>query len=292
MDKNLTALMSCFARAWHSENSNVKVADDYLAKKLLSEEEYAEISKNLADGVAFFDSDFKGTSGQAVARAVTKTIAPSVLARTAFAEQALSADKKLGLSQYLIFASGYDSYACRSNGVKCFEFDMPKMIDDKISRLKRAGIDCSDVTYIKTDFNKGNLRTALTENGINFSEKVFCSMLGISYYLEKEAFWQTVSTVSELMCEGSTLVFDYPSPKDSEKKASLGALAAGAGEKMLSEYSYSEVESRLEKCGLKIYEHLGSSEADTRFFAEYNQKNPEFPMHAPDGVNYCLAVLK
>ena len=32
---NMTALISCFARCYHTENSNIKIYDDVLARKMV-----------------------------------------------------------------------------------------------------------------------------------------------------------------------------------------------------------------------------------------------------------------
>ena len=39
-EKNMTALVCCFARAYHNKNSNIKIYEDNLAEKILSKEEY------------------------------------------------------------------------------------------------------------------------------------------------------------------------------------------------------------------------------------------------------------
>ena len=41
-----------------------------------------------------------------------------------------------------------------------------------------------------------------------------------------------------------------------------------------------------------VYEHMNAAEAAEAFFREYNQKNAEHMMTAPEGVGYCLAVKK
>lgn len=38
MNKNMTALVSCFARCYHTKNSIVKIYNDELAGKLLSKQ--------------------------------------------------------------------------------------------------------------------------------------------------------------------------------------------------------------------------------------------------------------
>ena len=46
-NKNLTALISCFARAYHYKNSINPILKDDLANKILLKEEYDLISKNI-----------------------------------------------------------------------------------------------------------------------------------------------------------------------------------------------------------------------------------------------------
>jgi hypothetical protein len=50
------------------------------------------------------------------------------------------------------------------------------------------------------------------------------------------------------------------------------------------------MEALLSKEGFLIYEHMNAAEATEAFFREYNQKNAERSMTAPEGVGYCLAV--
>ena len=48
---NMTALVSCFARAYHYKNSERPVFADSVAEKLLTAEEYAAISRKMAQGI-------------------------------------------------------------------------------------------------------------------------------------------------------------------------------------------------------------------------------------------------
>lgn len=75
-EKNMTALVCCFARAYHTKNSNIKIYEDNLA--------------------------------------------PSILARSAFTAKSIQRDKRLGLKQYLIFASGYDIYGYSDKELQCY----------------------------------------------------------------------------------------------------------------------------------------------------------------------------
>lgn len=108
-----------------------------MAKKILSKEEYSNISKEMIKGIKFFNSSFVGSYEDALKQIVNNQLSPSVLGRSAFYERFLKNVYKLGCKQYLIFASGYDTFGYRNNlnDLKVFEIDRETMINDKISRL-------------------------------------------------------------------------------------------------------------------------------------------------------------
>ena len=64
-NKSMTAHICAFLRAYHSENNEVKIFDDFIAKRMLSEEEYQMISYNMSNGILFFNKDFKGDKQEA-----------------------------------------------------------------------------------------------------------------------------------------------------------------------------------------------------------------------------------
>ena len=53
MNKNMTALVSAFARIYHTKNSNIKIYNDMYAEKIITEDEYNEISTNMKNGISF-----------------------------------------------------------------------------------------------------------------------------------------------------------------------------------------------------------------------------------------------
>ena len=98
--------------------------------------------------------------------------------------------------------------------------------------------------------------------------------------------------ISSFACEGASICFDYPLAEDGAESRRNRELAAAAGEPMKAQYSYDEMEALLSKAGFLIYEHMNAAEATETFFREYNHKNVEHSMTAPEGVGYCLAVKK
>ena len=141
---NMTALVSCFARAYHHKNSERPVFADSVAEKLLTAEEYAAISRNMAQGIGYFAPGFKGTPEGALRLIVNRQLAPSVLARSAFCERAIdNAVRRLGCRQVVIYACGYDTFSLRldNQALTVYELDRPEMIADRWKRIARTGLE-------------------------------------------------------------------------------------------------------------------------------------------------------
>lgn len=60
MLNNMTALISCFARSYHTETSNIKIYDDKFAREMLSDKEYKNISYSMTGEIEFFNADYRG----------------------------------------------------------------------------------------------------------------------------------------------------------------------------------------------------------------------------------------
>ncbi len=279
---NMTALVSCFVRAYHTENSNIKVYNDAFASKILTKEEYFNIASNMTSGIKFFNPNYEGD--EPLKWIVNNNIGPSVLARAAFNEKHLFNDIKLGLEQYVIIASGYDTIGYKVNKkIRVFELDKKEIIEDKIKRTKN--FDNENISYISCDFNE-NWILDLLNSGYDKNKKTFCSLLGISYYLPKSTFSKTIKLLSDNMPKGSSIIFDYPNEYKETKTEELAKLA---NEEMKSNYSYDEILKIAELSNMQIYEHLESVQIDNTYFYDYNTLNT-IKLKAPKGVSYCLLV--
>lgn len=87
---SMTALVSAFARAYHTRREGAKIFDDKYARLLLSTEEYGQIGAHMAAGVSFFDPAFRGDAGDALRRVMDGYLSPTPLARAAFAAEELA----------------------------------------------------------------------------------------------------------------------------------------------------------------------------------------------------------
>lgn len=212
---SITALMSSFGRAFHTENEEHPVFRDFLAKELMTAEEYTAVLT--------------------------------------------------GTKQYVILGAGMDTFAFREpeflSKYRVFEVDHPLTQADKLERITRASWTIPDnLTFVPVDFTKDSLRERLIAAGFNPSAKSFFSWLGVTYYLSAEAIDTMLSALSSICADGSTLVFDYPDENffdAPEKRVQNTIMMAKAGsEPMQSVFSYSELETLLQKHGFLIYELL------------------------------------
>jgi methyltransferase (TIGR00027 family) len=300
---NMTALVSAFARAYHSKNNEIKVFDDSLAAKILTEKEYWQISSSMVQGIHYFNPDFIGSYKEALRWIVDNQLSPSPLGRAAYTEKMLENAVKIGAKQYLIFAAGFDTFAYRqpiyANKLEIFEIDRPLASVEKQKRAKLINNKAIvNLNYIQADFSipdwQDNLLLCPTFDRSAIS---FCSLLGVSYYLSRNNFRNTILSISNLVPNGSSIVFDYPDQNTfteyaSERVRKQLAMTRTVNEAMCASYSYMEMEQILAEYGFLIYEHLEPQEITEQYFKEYNLANPKYPIIAFENVNYCLGTKK
>lgn len=287
--EHMTAKVSCFARAYHYKNNATHIFEDKAAKDLLGND-YEKIAQSMSEGLQFFFPDFEGTKEEGLRLIVDKQLSPSVLARSAYCESKLVDTRRDGGTQYLIFASGYDTFSIRNEDqlLSVYELDLPEVIADKIERIKNAGMR-SRAKYIPCDLSENVWKDKLKKAGYDAAGQSFASLLGISYYLGKEEFQKLLMNINEVMASGSVICFDYPSTDESNETRKNQMLACGAGEQMKALYSYEEIKSFLQQCGFELTEHKNEQEITKEYFSNYNSCNPTHYMQAPMGVAYVLA---
>lgn len=290
--ENLTAKVSCFARAYHYQNNTAHIFADKAAGLLLGEE-YDRIAQSMTQGIGFFLPGFKGTPEEGLRLIVDRQLSPSVLGRSAYCEKMLENEARLGCRQIVVFASGYDTFAIRSGNesLSVYELDLPEMLTDKKQRIANAGLT-SQAIYVPCDLSERLWKDLMINHGFHHDRKSFGSMLGISYYLSKDEFRRLLAAWGGMICEGSAICFDYQSRENSPETTKNQVLAHGAGEVMKAQYDALEIEALLEECGFLVYEQLDHVKMTEQYFSDYNQRNPEHSMKAPSGVCYILAVRK
>lgn len=289
--KNMTALVSAFARVFHAKNNTFPIYSEGIEGGIISESEYIFISEHMKKGIKFFNPNFTGSKEEALRWIVDNNLSPSVLARSILSESVLKNMMNLGCKQFIVFASGYDTmgYKKELSNINVFELDREEMILDKKHRIEEKRIDNRNVNYISCDFEKEDWIDSLLESKYRREDLSFSTLLGISYYLSKKDFEKMIRFISNSISSGSTIVFDYPTYDECVESTKNEELAKESKENMKSKYTYSDIELILEKNGLFIVEHLNNEMIDEQYFAFYNKVNQEHIIKAPTGVAYCIA---
>ena len=277
---SMTALVSAFARAYHTRREGAKIFQDKYAGLLLSNKEYQQIGTHMAAGVSFFDPAFRGDADAALRRVMDGYLSPTPLARAAFAAEELA---RSGAAQVLSLAAGYDTVGYDS-GLPVFEADRPEVLADKRSRLERAGLMTNDLRLMPADLSQQGWAAQVTAAGFDTGKTTFCAVMGLSYYLTEAEMALLLREASSLLSCGSRMVLDVPTAA----QRCQGALAAQAGEAMKAVYDSNILGRMARSCGLRLASYLSPQEIQMRFFDPYNAETPHFPMYAPADVAYCV----
>ncbi|WP_313799618.1 class I SAM-dependent methyltransferase [Cytobacillus sp.] len=299
--ESLTSLVSAFGRAYHSQFDTPRIFDDFLAKELITEDEFLDIKKNMIQGIQFFNKDiaerFKDNPDEVLKWITQVQLSPTPLARAAYCESVLLNEIELGVKQYVILGAGLDTFSFRypelSSSLNIFEVDHPITQKFKKKRIADAQLEIpNNLHFVPMDFTKEFSNAVLAEAGCKL-EKTFFSLLGVTYYLTKKEIKDLIGNLFNQLPSGSSIVFDYADEHLlhesglSNRVKNMVAMAAVGGEPMKSCFSYSEMESLLEDVGLLIYEHLTPMEIDDRYFC-----NREDYLSAFETIHYIHAVKR
>ena len=117
---------------------------------------------------------------------VEGVLAPPVLARGAFCEDALTTAVRLGCGQYVLFGVGYDTFPlrCPWPGLRLFALDRPEVLSDRARRRDRAGLkETCPTVHVPCDLSREGWQTVLLDGGFDRRRPAFGSLLGLVYYL-------------------------------------------------------------------------------------------------------------
>lgn len=279
-ESSLTSLVSAFGRAYHSKYDSPKILDDFIACQFISDEEFSAIGNNMINGIQFFNNDIGqkfNNNPEEILKWITQVqLSPTPLARSAYCEQVLLNEIKLGVQQYVILGAGFDTFSFRypelKNELQIFEIDHPATQKFKVTRLEEAKLNIpSNLSFVSMDFTTKFTYQDLVKKGFQ-NKKTFFSLLGVSYYLTKEENTALINHLFKNAPSGSSIVFDYADEQlfkvkgMSNRVENMVKMAAASGEPMKSCFKYDEIENLLEKSGLLIYEHLSPTKINELFF--------------------------
>ena len=221
-ESSLTSLVSAFSRAYHSKYDTPKIFDDFIAKVIITDKEFHDISQNMIQGVRFFSKDvaqqFHDDPDEILKWITQVQLSPTPLARAAYCENVLMNEIRLGLAQYVILGAGLDTFCFRhpelEHSLQIFEVDHPATQAFKKQRLKNVNLTIpSNLHFVPMDFTKQFSDQALVQAGFDPRLKTFFSLLGVSYYLTKEENARLFHDLFENVPSGSSVVFDYADEK-------------------------------------------------------------------------------
>ena len=296
---SITALMSAFGRAFHTENEPDPVFADPAARALMTEEEYEAIGRYILGGIDFFAPEKKNSFSsdrEALRYLVHTQIAPTPLARSRYCKDCLKTAVRTGTQQYVILGAGMDTFALREaeflKKYMVFEVDHPRTQSDKRDRICRAGMEIpGNLRFAAVDFSRDDLKEKLLAAGFDPAKKTFFSWLGVSYYLSEEEIGRMLDSIAGVSADGSTLVFDYADEglfdSDVRRVRNMLAMAAAGGEPMKSCFGYPELEKLLEKHRFLIYELLTEQDIQARYFDGQGSG-----MTAFEHIHFVTAVFK
>nr|WP_087992188.1 class I SAM-dependent methyltransferase [Bacillus subtilis] len=298
---SLTSLISAFARAYHSRYDTPLIFDDFIAKDLINEKEFSDISENMIQGITFFNKEIAErlqNDPEEILKWVTQVqLSPTPLARASYCEKVLHNELMLGAKQYVILGAGLDTFCFRhpelENSLEVFEVDHPSTQQFKKNKLKDAKLTIPEhLHFVPMDFTKTFSYQPLIDEGFE-NTKTFFSLLGVSYYLTREENASLISHLFSHVPSGSSIVFDYADETlftakgKSNRVEHMVKMAAASGEPMKSCFTYQEIEHLLESAGLLIYEHLSPDDIHNLFFG-----NRIDDLSAFETIHYIHAVKK
>ncbi|MBX8943733.1 class I SAM-dependent methyltransferase [Lysinibacillus sp. K60] len=279
-ESSITSLVAAFSRAYHSQFDTPKIFDDYIAKELISQEEYQNIQATMIQGIEFFNKDiatkFKDNSKELIKWVTQVQLSPTPLARAAYCERVLHSEIQLGVEQYVILGAVFDTFPYRQqqgqSRLEIFEVDYPTTQASKMRRLQEASLPLMNhLHFVPMDFTKQFQSQLFSEQGFQ-SKKTFFSLLGVSYYLTKDELASLLNHLFALVPAGSSIVLDYADESLftekglSKRVENMVKMAALGGEPMKSCYAYEDMERMLDRLGLLIYEHLSPTAIQELYF--------------------------
>lgn len=277
---SVTALITAFARAYHSTHDDPKIFDDFLAHHLFTEEEHSYLGFNLAESIKFFEPENAASypdQAAALARAIQVYNGPTTLSRSRYTEDTLLALVEQGVEQYVILGAGLDTFAFRYSEMvgklRVFEVDHPATQAHKCQRIADLGWECpAELRFVTMDFTKDDLVAVLKGSTYDPQALSFFSWLGVTMYLTRDEVFATLRAISDIAVAGSTIIFDYYDtdafdPERSSNRAQKGIeIVRNAGEPMKGGFDPFTLADDMAGLGLRLQETLSPSDIQERYF--------------------------
>jgi len=276
-----TSQMTAYSRGYHAVHDLPKIFDDFLANRLLAEEERASIERQMMTAFRSFNpvsaASFPDQAAALAWLMQAGAALPIVLGRARYAEESLEEAVKQGARQYVMLGAGLDTFAFRRpelvERLQVFEVDHPATQAYKRNRLAELGWEHpTSLHFVPVDFMQKSLTTALTCSAYDPRVPTFFSWLGVTYYLSRDVVFDTLRAVADVAPSGSSLVFDYlDTDAFVPMKAAPRVLrmlwnVQELGEPMQAGFDPFMLAAELAPLGLRLHEDLSPWDIQGRYF--------------------------
>jgi methyltransferase (TIGR00027 family) len=295
-----TAMGTAFMRAYHAAHDQPKIFDDFLAQRLITEDERRVIEARQLEAFRLFDPVRAAScpdQASALACWMQSGAAPAItLSRARYAEDLLAeAVRQQEVRQYVILGAGMDTFAFRHpdllNRLQVFEVDHPLTQAHKRHRLQEMGLEQPrQLHFLPVDFSRENLAAALRLSAYDREAPSFFSWLGVTYYLTRAAAFATLRAVAAVAPPDSTVIFDYLEadalvPEKAARRVQIMMqLVQRIGEPMISGFDPGTLARDLAPLGLRLHEDLSPADIEARYF----RGRPD-GYHAGEQVHFAWA---
>lgn len=276
-----TALITAYTRGYHAANDSLKIFDDFLARDLLSREEFSSVEEWMLTTLRRFNpvsaASFPDRRSACAWIMQAGAAPPIVLARARYAEESLEERIRQGVTQYVILGAGMDTFAFRRpdllEKLRVFEVDHPATQRDKRRRLAELGWELPEgLHFVPVDFTRESLVGALARSSYAPHAPTFFSWLGVTYYLPREVVFATLREIAQVAPAGSGLIFDYlDADAFIPRKAAPRVLrmlwsVREIGEPMQAGLDPLTLAEELAPLGLRLHEELCPCDIQQRYF--------------------------
>jgi methyltransferase (TIGR00027 family) len=202
--------------------------------------------------------------------------------RSRFAEDRLAQAAARGVWQYVMVGAGLDTFPWRqpefARGMQIFAADHPASLAWTQKRLRERGLSKpANLTYVPVDLEERRLGEQLTACGFETNAAAFCSALGVTQYLDREAV-DALLRFASMLKSGSEIVFSVVPPDDELDEDGVNAIVhsaqrtAALGEPWKSRLRPSNVIEQLTHLGFSNIFHLTPQLAHQRYFSPWGDK--------------------
>ena len=185
-----------------------------------------------------------------------------------------------------------DTFAFRNDDpkIKIYELDHPDTGRYKRERIRELEWNIpKNLVFVPIDFSKDDMTQILPGAGYDPDVPTFFAILGVSYYLTLPVFEQTLRKISRLCRADTKVVFDYPDEttlkaNNTERVHTLAEITERLGEKMLHGYSFSEINTALDRYGFEIEDHETPQMIQQHYFEDRDDGIKAF-----ENIHFMLA---